>query len=147
MALKVFENKKQHLLIHAPHKCIVVFWHISNIPPRIIWEILLYNRQLVVIMYELIHIVQAAHRQGKKIIVQQDYLPLRWMWATDCCQISNIRCTFVGNKIVDHSDVVGAVLTGASSLSTWYMASMDWAKTTARRVDKHLRFGISCLWY
>ena len=87
-------------------------------------------------MYELIHIVQAAHHQGKKIIVQQDYLPLRWMWATDCHQISNISCTFVGNKIVDHSDVVGATPTGASSSSTWYLASIDWAKTTARRVDK-----------
>ena len=24
------------------------------------------------------------------------------------CQTPNIRCTIVGNKIVDHSDVVGA---------------------------------------
>ena len=37
-------------------------------------------------------------------------------------QISNIRCTLVGNKIVDHSDVVGASPVGAaptpSSFST-----------------------------
>ena len=37
-------------------------------------------------------------------------------------QISNIRCTSVGNKFVDHSDVVGAVPVGAapttSSFST-----------------------------
>ena len=25
------------------------------------------------------------------------------------CQTSNISCTLVGNKIVDHSDVVGAL--------------------------------------
>ena len=28
-----FEHKKQYLLIRAPHTRIVVFWHISNIPP------------------------------------------------------------------------------------------------------------------
>ena len=37
-------------------------------------------------------------------------------------EVSNIRCTFVGNKIVDHSDVVGASPVGAapttSSFST-----------------------------
>ena len=37
-------------------------------------------------------------------------------------KISNLRCTLVGNKIVDHSDVVGASPVGAapttSSFST-----------------------------
>ena len=37
-------------------------------------------------------------------------------------QVSNIRCTLVGNEIVDHSDVVGASPVGAapttSSFST-----------------------------
>ena len=40
-------------------------------------------------------------------------------------QISNIRRTFVGNQIVDHSDVVGASPVGAapttsSQLNTWF---------------------------
>ena len=30
------------------------------------------------------------------------------------CQTSNIKRTFVGNEIVDHSDVVGALLVGAA---------------------------------
>ena len=30
------------------------------------------------------------------------------------CQTSDISRTLVGNKIVDHSDVVGAALTGAA---------------------------------
>ena len=39
-------------------------------------------------------------------------------------QISNIRCTLAGNKIVDHSDVVGAsspvgAAPTTSSFSTW----------------------------
>ena len=30
------------------------------------------------------------------------------------CQTSNVRCTLIGNKIVDHSDVVGALPVGAA---------------------------------
>ena len=44
-------------------------------------------------------------------------------------QVSNIRRTLVGNKIVDHSDVVGVSPVGAasttSSFSTWHPASLD----------------------
>ena len=61
-------------------------------------------------------------------------------------QTSNISHTLVGNKIAHHSDVVGASPVGPaptkSSFSTQYLASMDYAKTTARRDDKHLNFGI-----
>ena len=52
-------------------------------------------------------------------------------------QVSTIRHTLVDNKIVDHSDVVGASPVGAapttSSFSTKHLVSLDWAKTTARR--------------
>ena len=61
---------------------------------------------------------------------------------------SNISRTFVGNKIVDNSDVVGASPVGAapttSSFSTWHLASMDWVKTTARGDKKQLSFWIWC---
>ena len=67
-------------------------------------------------------------------------------------QTSDIRRTFVGNKIVDHSDVVGASPVGAasttSSFSIWHLASMNWAKTIARRDEKHLSalwFGAACI--
>ena len=53
---------------------------------------------------------------------------------------SNISGTLVGNEIVDNSDVVGASPFGAapttSSFSTLHLASMDWAKATARRDEK-----------
>ena len=66
-------------------------------------------------------------------------------------QVSNIRRTLVGNKTVDHSDVVGASPVGAapttSSFSTSHLASLDWAKTTARREEKHLILGIWCILY
>ena len=60
-------------------------------------------------------------------------------------QTSNIKRTFVSNKIVDHSDVVGASPIGAaSSFSTQHLASMDWGKTTARRDGKRLGFEVWC---
>ena len=59
---------------------------------------------------------------------------------------ANIRRTLAGNKLVDHSDVVGAAPTGAapitSSFSTLHLTSMDWAKETAKRDENHLSFVI-----
>ena len=66
-------------------------------------------------------------------------------------QTSNIRCTLVGNKIVDHSDVAGASPIGdaptTSSFSTEHLVSMDWAKTTASTDENNLSFGIWCVLY
>ena len=63
-------------------------------------------------------------------------------------QTSDISCTSVDNKIVDHSDVVGALPVSAApttpSFSTQHRASMDWAKTSARRDEKHLNHR---MWY
>ena len=63
-------------------------------------------------------------------------------------QTSNIKRTLVGDEIVDHSDVVRASPVGAapttSSLSTSHMASVNWAKRTARQDEKHWSFGIWC---
>ena len=57
-------------------------------------------------------------------------------------QNCNISHTLVGNKIVDYSDVVGAspvaAAPTASSFSSQHLASMDWAKTTARWDEKRL---------
>ena len=63
-------------------------------------------------------------------------------------QTCNISHNLVGNKIIGHSDIVGASPVGtartSSSFSTEHLASMYWAKTTARRDEKHLSFGIWC---
>ena len=63
-------------------------------------------------------------------------------------QVSDIRRTLVGNKIVDYSDVIGASPVGAapttSSFSTEHLSSMDFVKTTVRGYKKHLNFGIWC---
>ena len=59
------------------------------------------------------------------------------------------RRPLVGNKIVHHSDVVGASPVGtaptASSFLTKHLASKDWVKTTVRRDKKHLGFGMGSL--
>ena len=63
-------------------------------------------------------------------------------------QISNISRTLVSNKIVDHSDVVGASPVGAapttSSFSTWHLASINWVKKTESWGERHLNFVIWC---
>ena len=63
-------------------------------------------------------------------------------------QTSNIKGTLESNKIVDHSDVVGALPAGTapttSSFSTQHLASMDWVKASARRDQKHLSVRIWC---
>ena len=61
-------------------------------------------------------------------------------------QTSNISRTLEGNKIVDHSNVCGATPDSdpptTSSFWTEHLVSIDWAKATARRDEKHLSFGI-----
>ena len=64
-------------------------------------------------------------------------------------QVSNISRTLLGNRIVDHSDVVGASPVGAapttSSFLTERLASLDWATVTWTRDKKHISFGIRCV--
>ena len=66
-------------------------------------------------------------------------------------KISNLRRTLVGNKIVDHSDVVGASAVGAapttSSFSTSHLASRDSTKEAAKHYENHLRVRICCVSY
>ena len=63
-------------------------------------------------------------------------------------QTSNICRTLVGNKLVDHSGVVGASSVGAapitSPFSTQHLGSVDWTKTTATRDEQLIRCGIWC---
>ena len=66
-------------------------------------------------------------------------------------QTSNISRTLVCNSFVDDTDVVGASPVGTapttSSFSTGHQVLMDWARTTARRYEKHLKVGIWCILY
>ena len=53
-----------------------------------------------------------------------------FVWLNEYPQISNIRRTFVGNKTIDHSDVVGALHVGATfSLSIWHLGAVSIRKT------------------
>ena len=59
-------------------------------------------------------------------------------------KISNIRHTFIGNEIVDHSDVVGASPVGAapttSSFSTKHIASMNLDKDNCKTRRETFKF-------
>ena len=60
-------------------------------------------------------------------------------------QTFNIIPILLGNKSVDHPVVVGASPVGTSAItsafSTQHQASMEWAKTSARRDEKKIGFG------
>ena len=65
-------------------------------------------------------------------------------------KISNISRTLVINKIVDHSDVIGASPVGAAPThlhSRLNLASRDSAKTAARGYENLLSVGIWCVLY
>ena len=73
-----------------------------------------------------------------------------WIEISQCKiyrKTSNMRRTLGGNKIVDHSDVVGVSPVGAapttSSFSTWHLASRGSAKKPQgnTRILKVLKFG------
>ena len=63
-------------------------------------------------------------------------------------ETSDITRSAVDNKIADHSDVVGSSPVGAAPTTslfwTEHLASIDWAKTTAKWDENHLSFGIWC---
>ena len=95
-------------------------------------------------------------RQKTSKINKVQTMCLFWGWTTIhtdyiYCQTSNISPTLAGNKIVNHSDVVGASPVGAaptaSSFFTKHLASMHWAKTAARRDENHLSSVIWCSFY
>ena len=65
-------------------------------------------------------------------------------------ETSNIRRSLIANKLVDHSDVVGASPVGAVPTSivildlTPDFNEIEKKKTTGRLDEKHLRFGVWC---
>ena len=64
-------------------------------------------------------------------------------------QTSHIRRTLLGNKIVDHSDVVGAppFISAPTTFSTWHLASIYCTKTTTWWDEENLSFQIWCVLY
>ena len=87
-------------------------------------------------------------RIGAPAVTDRQHTVPHWPHQYHYHKTSNISRTLIGNKIIDNSDVVGASPVGAapstSSFSTQHLASMDWAKTTAKGDKKHLSFGIWC---
>ena len=60
-------------------------------------------------------------------------------------QVSNIRCTLVGNKIVDHSDVVGAAPVGAAPTTSSFSTSTSGFKGFGKDSRKMVRESFKCL--
>ena len=91
------------------------------------------------------------YRQVSVLPVDKQHYFHAEKWHNIYHKTSNIRCTLVGNEIVDHSDVVGASPVGAapttSSFSTQHLASRDSAKTAVRQYENILSVGIWCVLY
>ena len=125
---KTFQYHKNIIAILKPQDCICIRWFLSN------------SDENVVVPFSLIHSLMLLFI----ILLASPTFPDTYR------QTFNIRRTSVGNKIVDHSDVVGAPPVGAapstSSLLTKHMDSMDLTKTTVRR-DKNFFFIIWCVLY
>ena len=64
---------------------------------------------------QIVKLVEEA--QTSKVIKQQGSGSLILVY----CQTSNISCTLVGNKIVDHWDVVGASPVGAAPTTSSFL--------------------------
>ena len=75
----------------------------------------------------------------------------KWLGGLKYHKTSNVRRTLIGNKSVDHSDVVGASPDSAaptiSSFSTSHLASRDSAKTAVRQYDNFLSVETWWVWY
>ena len=68
------------------------------------------------------------------------FIKIWWMWGIFAYrQISNISRSVEGNKLAEHSDVVGS---NYIFIQTKHVASIYSAKTTARRDETHLSFGL-----
>ena len=100
----------------------------------------------------IVHVISLtcsySYRKCQDYVYKQYVVILLMLLLTAYRQISNIRHTSIVNKIVDHSDEVGAAPVGAapttSSFSTLHLASVDWAKINARWDKKDSSFGIRC---
>ena len=76
-----------------------------------------------------------------RYILYSYYFVLNKLIESEYRLISDIWRTFVDDKNVYHSDIVGA---SPVSAVTEHLASIDCTQTTARRGKKHLSFGIWC---
>ena len=163
----------KHMIVHEPYPCHEVYVHNTVSGQESVFERMWFIKIKLVNIYvhrlvcssNSTHWSLHEHVTTTFFIFQHTYLLLihksayrsfcivglfEWLPKFNSIyrKTSNISRTSVGNKIVDHSDVVGASPVGAapttSSFSTQHLASMDWAKTTARGCKKHLCFGTWC---
>ena len=97
-----------------------------------------------ILQYALLHLIQLSNASFFHIcllcITYTKASLTAWSYTNPIsvyCQTSNISRSSVGNKIVDHWDVVGASPVGAapttSSFSTYHLASIYCTKTTASK--------------
>ena len=127
----------------------------------LVWKLLYFCLSLAESLTERLQLISSQHwfrwwlgNQLVTAIVWTNYVFTHCSLHDDIStyhKTSNIRRTVAGNKIVDHSDVVGASPVGAapttSSFSTWHLSSRNSAKKAARQYENLLSVGIWCVLY
>ena len=105
-----FEHKTQYLLIHAPYTRIVVFWHISNLPP-------LFRRVKLVVM-------------PPRFIEQQYLWNIAIQPAVGCYKPwANLRCSGcypLGEKLLWNRSIMN---------SPWWFMGPTWGPSGADRTQ------------
>ena len=138
------------LVVHISVLCQKQVWRAgtSNYIPQILWDVITCSWPSYLLL--------AQHSSYVRVCVCRLELnsenDLKPSWhQRKYRKISNVRRILVGNKIVDHSDVVGASPVGAarttSSFSISQLALIYCAKATARRDEKRIHFRIWCVLY
>ena len=92
--------------------------------PSELWTLPLINIQQVNVLHVHFSLTRkdnivAADDLGMQLLWNLSKLLYNWIWMISSYhQISNIECTLIGNKIVDHWDVVGALPVGAAPITS-----------------------------
>ena len=61
-------------------------------------------------------------------------------------QTSNISSNFVGNKLIDHSDVIGASHVGVAPTTSSFLAWLQWIGQRQLEDEELLAFGVTYIW-
>ena len=97
---------------------------------------------------ELVEMLKNHRLKWQQIWLARHQIKFSQSFDSEYRQTSNIRRILVGNKIVDHLDIVEASSVGAapttSSFSTWHLALIYCTKTNAWQNKENLIFWVLC---
>ena len=123
--LRVWRNSEQHLIHTQTHIVFTSFWHlychqVKSHLSRYIHYLFVHQWRDWITEYQVILVVSDLYVHS--------FWNIRIFFAiiTNTAKTLNINCTLVGNKIVDHSDVVGVPPVGAAPTTSSSSTGLQW---------------------